>query len=81
MQQLTAHPGWPVLVDYMYAYMNPLKKALLNGFMNDHDEYLKRAFECVGVHKVLDAPGVLAEMVTTERKRRGERHDEYEDES
>lgn len=70
LSQLTEHPGWQELVAIMHDRMNSDKKAILNGNVGSHDQYLKRAGILVGIHEVLDMPGTVAQLVANERERR-----------
>lgn len=73
MNELTRHPGWPVLVDFMETISNPAKRRVLNGQQQTIEEYKSVTGELVGIHKVLDAPAVVAGMLEEEKAQRVER--------
>lgn len=75
LDELTRHPGWPVLVDFMETRMAKDKLRVLNGNCQDFDAYRKLTGLFLGVHAVLDAPADVAKMVTTEKEIRGELED------
>lgn len=72
LNELTRHPGWPVLVDFMETISNSAKRRVLNGKMPTVEEYKSVTGELVGIHKVLDAPTVVAEMLEEEKAQRVE---------
>ena len=75
IEQLTQHPGWPVLLDWMHQRMMPRKKRLLNGMIPDRDEYLSTTGFLLGIHEIIDAPAKVAELVSNEQQRRQEREE------
>ena len=72
IDQLTKHPGWPVMVDWLHTRMDPLKKQILNGGIDSHDAYLEATGYCKGIHEILDAPKKVATLVVNEQLRREE---------
>lgn len=68
--ELTNHPGWAVLVDYMEVRMRGDKLKILNGNCRDLDDYRKTAGFLVGAHAVMDAPKIVNEAVAREKQRR-----------
>lgn len=73
LQELTRHPGWPVLVDFLEVISRSAKKRVLNGNLDSIDAYKSVTGELVGIHKAIDAPSVVAGMLENERARRVER--------
>ncbi len=73
LQQLTEHPGWAVLVDYIKTVvLAPRKDRLLNGAIDSLDEYKKQAGFCAGAEWVLNAHEVIGNQALRERERREE---------
>lgn len=72
LNELTRHPGWPVLVDFMETVSRAAKLRVLNGKLGTVDEYKSITGELVGIHKVLDAPAVVQGMLESERDQRVE---------
>lgn len=72
LDELTKHPGWPVLVDYALTKIARSKEAVLNGNIDDHATYKARTGVFVGVHFVLDAPREVRDTVLSELERREE---------
>ncbi len=74
VRELTQHPGWAVLDDYMnHVVMNPLKRRVLNGNgIDDHVTYRALVEFLQGAHRVLGVPDELATQVETERSRRAD---------
>ena len=70
LDELTRHAGWPVLVDFLLVISQSAKKRVLNGNLDSLDEYKSVTGELVGIHKAIDAPGVVAKMLLDERTRR-----------
>lgn len=73
LEELTRHPGWPVLVDFMEAISKAAKLRVLNGKLDSIDSYRSTTGELVGIYKVLDAPSVVRGMVEAEQQQRVER--------
>lgn len=71
VQDLTEHPGWPVLVDWLNLNMVPTKRAILNGSVRSHEDYLKQAYWLKGVTDAIQAPQALAKLLADEQERRG----------
>lgn len=78
LEELTKHPGWPVFTDYLHTIMRGDKKAILNGFVDDHNAYKSITGKLIGIHTALDAPVVVRQMVNDELERRAERERETE---
>ena len=72
LQELTRHPGWPVLVDFLEVISRSAKKRVLNGNIDSIDAYKSVTGELVGLHKAMDAPVVVAMMLENEKERRRE---------
>lgn len=62
-----------MLVDWLNERMRPVKLRILNGRLDSHDEYLTVTGYCKGIHEVLDAPAIVAQLVENESLRREER--------
>lgn len=74
LEELTKHPGWLVLVDYMHTkVIEPDTKRLLNGFIDDQYAYKHTVGRLSGAQAALNAPRVVREMVNAELERRAER--------
>lgn len=71
IQELTQHPGWSLLGDYMRAQMEAKQRSLLLGNAKTIEDYRAQTGWIKGVSDVLDAPEALAEQV--EREEREER--------
>lgn len=79
LDELTRHPGWLVLEDYILrgpAGFAGRQRAIINGLARDHEDYLKQTSWMQGADAVLKAPATVAEMVRTERERRAEAGEE-----
>ena len=76
LNELTRHPGWAVLVDYMETRMRGEKLRILNGKCTDLDDYRKMSGLLLGVHAVLDAPKVVQEIADNARRREAERDED-----
>ncbi len=73
LNDLTNHPGWDVLVDYMRSVvLKPRKDRLLAGNLDSLDEYKKVSGFCVGAEWVLDAHKIVGNAVLSEQGRRDE---------
>lgn len=70
LQELTRHPGWPVLVDFLETVSIGAKKQVLNGYINSIDAYKSVTGELVGIHKAIDAPSVVLGMLEEEKRQR-----------
>lgn len=70
LTELTRHPGWPVLVDFLMVISDSAKRRVLNGHMDSIDAYKSVTGELVGIHKAVDAPSVVAGMLENETTRR-----------
>lgn len=75
LNELTRHPGWAVLVDFMETISRAAKLRVLNGGIDNLDAYKSITGELVGIHKVLDAPSVVRGMVEEEKRQRVEREE------
>lgn len=73
LQELTKHPGWQELTAVAHDLMEPVKRSLLNGAVKGHEEYLKSAFLCVGIHRILDIPQVAFKKLDEEQRQRVEK--------
>ncbi len=77
LNELTNHPGWPVLVDYMLTVvLKPRKDRILNGNLDSLDEYKRIAGFCQGSEWVLNAHQIIANAVLEEQGRRNEAEQE-----
>ena len=72
MSELTRHPGWPLLVDFMHDRMRAEQLQVLAGKLVTLDDYRAKCGLLAGMQAVLDGPASLAAMVDTERARRAE---------
>lgn len=72
LEELTRHPGWPVLVDFMETISRAAKLRVLNGKLMSVEEYKSVTGELIGIHKVLDAPSVVQGMLQGEVRQRDE---------
>ena len=70
LAELTRHPGWPVLVDFLEVISRGAKKRVLNGNLDSIDAYKSVTGELVGIYKAIDAPTVVASMLENEKARR-----------
>lgn len=52
--------------------MAPTKRAVLNGGMDDMEEYRKKVGWLTGIHAALDAQKTIADILASEVKRREE---------
>jgi hypothetical protein len=73
LNELTRHPGWPVLVDFLEVISRAAKLRVLNGKLDSIDAYKSVTGELVGIHKAIDAPSVVAGMLEEEKRQRVER--------
>lgn len=73
LDELTRHPGWAVLVDFLEVISRAQKLRVLNGNIDSHDSYKSITGELVGIHKAIDAPKVVAKMLEDEKAQRVER--------
>lgn len=73
LRELTKHPGWAVLVDFMEIRMRGDKLKVLNGKCVDLDDYRKLTGSLQGIHAVLDAPKIVQELADNARRRDAER--------
>jgi hypothetical protein len=71
--EMTKHPGWSLLVDYLHMKMKGDKLKVLNNDCQDLDEYRKIAGKLVGIHFVIDAVDAMQKLAENERTRRAER--------
>lgn len=72
LDELTRHPGWPVLVDFLEVISRSAKLRVLNGNLKSFDDYNAVTGELVGIHKAIDAPAVVAGMLEEEKRQRVE---------
>lgn len=70
LNELTRHPGWPVLIDFLETISRGAKKQVLNGYLDSIGAYKSVTGELVGIHKAIDAPAVVATMLEEEKRQR-----------
>ncbi len=74
LNDLTNHPGWPILVDFVQSViLAPQKKKLLGGTISNFEEYKRWAGFCSGAERVLEAHQVVAKVVLDEQAKREEK--------
>lgn len=74
VQEMTQHPGWDLLKDYVRAQMEAKQRWVLLGNADTLDEYRKATGWIQGVIDVLEAPDVLAAQVEREQQAEREAH-------
>lgn len=67
IQELTRHPGWPLLVDYMHDRMFKEQRSLILGNARTIEDYRNTTGWLKGVTDTLTAPDALAEQVEREQ--------------
>ena len=75
LDELTKHPGWEVLVDYvLHGGGGSVKRQhrLVNGQLTTYEEYVKETGWLQGAHHVLEAPKTVLAMVATAREQLGD---------
>lgn len=71
LTELTQHPGWDVLVDWLEVVVaRPHKFSVLNGNMKTLEEYAGVTGFLSGLKKAIDAPQDVQGMLDAERKQR-----------
>ena len=73
MEELTKHPGWPVLVDWLNERMKPVKLAVLNGAPKNFEDYLTKANWLKGITDAIEAPKTIVGLLDSEQVRRREK--------
>jgi hypothetical protein len=71
LDELTKHPGWEVLTDFVYHGGGGSVKRqhrLVNGQLTTFEEYVKETGWLQGAHHVIEAPKTVAGMVATARE-------------
>lgn len=68
LMELAEHPSWQVLRQFVHGSVEEQRRRLLGGYMEDHDSYLKVAWQLRGVELVLDAPAAISQIVKEYRK-------------
>lgn len=63
VQEMTQHPGWALLGDYMRAQLEARQRYLLVGSAKDIEDYRKMTGWLQGVSDTLSAPATLGEQV------------------
>lgn len=66
IQEMTQHPGWALLEDYMRAQMGAKQRSLLLGNADTIEEYREWTGWLKGVSATLDAPDTLAKQLERE---------------
>jgi hypothetical protein len=72
IQEMSLHPGWELLCDYVRAQMMAKQRSLLLGNADSLEEYREQVGWLQGVTAVLNAPQSLAEQVTREQQKERE---------
>ena len=73
LEELTRHPGWEVLRDYLESVlMRGDKFRVLNGHMETIEEYKFTTGVLRGIHAVLDTPGHVRNQVSSELQSRAD---------
>lgn len=63
IQELTRHPGWAYLCDYVTALTTAKQNRILKGGCRDIEEYRQFTGEVTGMLAVLDAPNKLQQQI------------------
>ena len=78
VQEMTRHPGWDLLADYMRAQMEAKQRSLLLGNADTIEDYRHQTGWLQGVTATLSAPEALAEQVQREEGKEQQRDDAAE---
>ena len=68
LEQLTQHPGWPVLRDFVQSRAVAKQNRLLTGSITHIEEYKKEAGWLAGANDVLQAPETAEKMALEARR-------------
>lgn len=72
IQELTRHPGWEFLADYIIALTTKQQQYVLTGRCTDERDYARRTSYVKGMLDVLEAPSKLQQQVDRLRSLRPE---------
>ena len=75
LNELTKHPGWAILVDFMLTKMKTDKQRVLDGVVTNLDDYKKLTGYFQGAHAVLNAPETVEKLAANARRREAESHE------
>lgn len=76
LHELTLHPGWPILVDFMLVKMAADKKRILSGDIVHMDQYREMTGYFNGVHATLNAHETVETLAANARRRETERDED-----
>lgn len=78
VQEMTQHPGWELLCDYIRVKLAAEQRSLVLGNMKTFEEYQRRVGFAEGVVYALNAPAALADLVERARKEADQATEEQE---